>query len=459
MKSSNTALATKLKTSKQGKYVFIETFGCQMNVNDSERMTDLLKASEYTITSDAANADLILLNTCSVRDKAEQKVYSSAGRYRELKDNKPDLIIGISGCVAQQGGERLLKRMPYVDLIVGTHNVHRIASIVNDISQSGKRTSSTEMSEDLFPDEYDLTPDAYKGKVKAFVNIMRGCNNFCTYCIVPYVRGREVSRTLGDIITEVESLAEGGTKEVTLIGQNVNSYAGEVSFPELLSQVCAVEGIERVRFITSHPKDISEELIYLYAKEEKLVRSLHLPLQSASDKILKLMGRGYSVTSYMAKVELLKKLYPDIALTTDIIVAFPGEEETDFDETIEAIKKIEFEGIFSFKYSVRPGTKAEEFTSQVAPEVARARLATLQELQKKIGKKKSHALVGTTQKVLVEGRSKGNAEELTGRTPANRVVNFAAISSSSGGAQVKAGDITELVITSAYANSLRGYLI
>jgi len=431
------------------KYVFIETFGCQMNAGDSERMASLLKDSHFIATDDARKADLILLNTCSVRDKAEHKVYSSAGRYRELKDKKPGLIIGISGCVAQQAGEKLLKRIPYIDMVVGTHNVHRISGIVADISKTGVRHVATEMYDELSVDEYALNSDSYKDKVKSFVNIMRGCNNFCTYCIVPYVRGREVSRPYSDIIDEVRTLAGGGTKEVTLIGQNVNSYAGEVNFPELIRGVCAVEGIERVRFVTSHPKDISEELIYLFGEEEKLARSLHLPLQSGSDKILERMGRGYELAGYMEKIGLLKKLYPEIALTTDIIVAFPGEEEADFEATMNAIRDIEYDGIFSFKYSVRPGTRAENFTDQVEPDIAGRRLATLQKLQKTVARKKSRALVGSLKKVLVEGESKADSGELTGRTPCNRVVNFASDTTIP-------GDIIDIVITSAYANSLRG---
>ncbi len=439
----------KNNSTRKEKYVFIETFGCQMNVGDSERMVSLLSQSDFVETDAPEKADLILLNTCSVRDKAEQKVYSSAGRYRELKDAKPELIIGISGCVAQQGGSKLLKRMPYVDMVVGTHNVHRIPEIVGELRHGGARRSETELHDNLSPDEYTLNTDSYKGKVKSFVNIMRGCNNFCTYCIVPYVRGREVSRSLSDIEQEVRALAGNGTKEITLIGQNVNSYAGEVNFPGLIRRVCAIAGIERVRFVTSHPKDISRELIGLYGEEEKLVRSLHLPLQSGSDKVLERMGRVYTSSAYMARIDLLKKLYPEIALTTDIIVAFPGEEEADFKATMSVIRDIEFDGIFSFKYSVRPGTKAQEYKDRVEPDIARERLSTLQELQKKIGRGKSRALVGTRQKVLVEGESKADAEELTGRTPCNRVVNFAP-----GG--LTAGDIGDIAITGAYSNSLRG---
>jgi len=434
----------------EAKYVFIETFGCQMNVGDSERMVSLLSDSDFIETDDPKKADLIILNTCSVRDKAEQKVYSSAGRYRELKAVKPELILGISGCVAQQGGEGLLKRMPYIDMVVGTHNVHKISAIVSQISSGGKRRSTTEMYDGLSPDEYALNADSYKNKIKSFVSIMRGCNNFCTYCIVPYVRGREVSRALADIEKEVSTLAEGGTKEITLIGQNVNSYAGEVSFPELIRRVCLIGGIERIRFVTSHPKDISEELIYLYGEEEKLVKSLHLPLQSGSDKVLERMGRGYTSGSYMDKIRLLKKLYPDMAITTDIIVAFPGEDDADFAATMNIVKEVEFDGIFSFKYSPRPGTKAEEYQADhIELDIAKKRLATLQELQKKIGKKKSQALVGTEQLILIEGRSKADASELTGRTPCNRVVNFST-------KKLVAGDIASIAIVGAYANSLRG---
>jgi len=305
--------------------VFLETFGCQMNENDSERMLGLLKGISYERTQDPLQADLILINTCSIRDKAEQKVYSTLGRYKILKKERPGLIIGVAGCVAQQQGEKLLKRAPHLDIVFGPHNVHKLREMLLE-ADSGRKVVATALSESIDPEEYGIEPVA-SGE-KAFVSIMRGCNNFCSYCIVPYTRGREVSRLSSSVIDEIEGLAEGGAKEVTLIGQNVNSYGtsggGDVSFPELLSMVCRIDAIKRVRFITSHPKDISGELIYLFRDEPRICRHIHLPVQSGSDAVLKRMGRGYTRDEYLARIELLKGLYPDMAITTDIIVGFPG---------------------------------------------------------------------------------------------------------------------------------------
>jgi len=339
--------------------VFLETFGCQMNENDSERMLGLLKGISYERTQDPLQADLILINTCSIRDKAEQKVYSTLGRYKILKKERPGLIIGVAGCVAQQQGEKLLKRAPHLDIVFGPHNVHKLREMLLE-ADSGRKVVATALSESIDPEEYGIEPVA-SGE-KAFVSIMRGCNNFCSYCIVPYTRGREVSRLSSSVIDEIEGLAEGGAKEVTLIGQNVNSYGtsggGDVSFPELLSMVCRIDAIKRVRFITSHPKDISGELIYLFRDEPRICRHIHLPVQSGSDAVLKRMGRGYTRDEYLARIELLKGLYPDMAITTDIIVGFPGETEADFEATMGLLRTVRFDNIFSFMYSSRPNTAA-----------------------------------------------------------------------------------------------------
>ena len=314
------------------KLVFLETFGCQMNDNDSERMLGILKGINFARTDDPNCADLILINTCTVRDKAEQKVYSTLGRYKELKRVRPGLIIGIAGCVAQQQGEKLLKRAPHLDMVFGPHNVHKLRELLLE-ADSGRRVVATALTETIDAGEYGAAPEA-SGE-KAFVSIMRGCNNFCSYCIVPYTRGREVSRLSADIISEIEGLCAKGVKEVTLLGQNVNSYAtnggGDVSFPALLGMVCAIKGLLRVRFMTSHPKDIGGELIELFGAEKKLCRHLHLPVQSGSDRILEKMGRGYTVSGYLSKIERIRALYPDMAITTDIIVGFPGETAEDFE--------------------------------------------------------------------------------------------------------------------------------
>jgi tRNA-2-methylthio-N6-dimethylallyladenosine synthase len=439
------------------KLVYIDTFGCQMNESDSERLVSFL-ADDWLVTKDPESADLIVLNTCTVRDKAEQKVYSAAGKFKPLKEKKKDLIFAICGCLAQQEGERLLKRIAHLDMVFGPGEVHRIKEMIADVSDKKKRVARTGQSSRITPEEYalpgELTPGIHG--IKAFTNIMRGCDNFCTYCIVPFTRGREVSRDKSDIISEIRKLSAAGVKEVTLLGQNVNSYTpGESSdknaFADLLRSVCGIDGIERVRFVTSHPKDISKELIALYATEEKLANHIHLPLQSGSNSVLERMGRGYSREDYLSKIDELRGASPDIAITSDIIVGFPGESEADFQETMDIIERVRFDNIFSFKYSPRPGTKASEFKDLVAEEVKSERLSTLQARQMEITNENSQRIVGTTQKVLVEGKSVKVSSELTGRTSTNRVVNFPATAET-------IGTLREIKIVEAYSNSLRGLL-
>jgi tRNA-2-methylthio-N6-dimethylallyladenosine synthase len=436
------------------KSVFIDTFGCQMNEDDSDRLFSFLRDVNFKRTDEPESADLIIINTCSIRDKAEQKVYSTVGRFKALKKENPGLIIGISGCVAQQEGETLLKRMPHLDMVIGTHNIHRIAELLKQVSLKRKRVVLNELSDTIQSGEYRPRSPQIKRK-KTFVSIMRGCNNYCSYCIVPYVRGREVSRPSSEVLEEVEILAANGTKEVTLLGQNVNSYGlfpreggVDISFPELLRRVCRIEGIERVRFVTSHPKDISTELIRLFGEEAKLCRNIHLPLQSGSDRVLERMKRSYTVEGYLSKVLLLKELYPDMSISTDIIVGFPGEEEGDFEATMGVVKEVGFDSMFSFKYSPRPGTLAATFKDQVPERVKSRRLETLQLAQKDITIKKNKALEGKTVEVLVEGRSKAAEDELTGRAPCNRVVNFP-------GDPALTGSVIDVLITRAYSNSLR----
>lgn len=439
-----------LQVNKPEKRVFLETFGCQMNENDSERMLGFLKDLRYSRTGSPETADLIVINTCSIRDKAEQKVYSRLGRFRELKRDNPGLIICVSGCVAQQQGAALLKRAPHLDIVLGPHNIHRVKDLLFE-AEMKRRVVATDFKAGIDADEYGY--ERTEAGDKAFVSIMRGCNNFCSYCIVPYTRGREVSRKSGEIVEEVSRLASSGVKEVSLIGQNVNSYGtsggGDVEFPELLRMVAAVEGVLRVRFITSHPKDISDELISLFGKEAKLCRHIHLPVQSGSDEVLKAMRRGYSAKEYLAKVYKLKKLYADISITSDIIVGFPGETDRDFEDTMELINAVRFDNIFSFMYSPRPGTAAAGYEGQVPEEIRAERLRVLQERQREITNEKSIELVGTTKEVLVEGPSKSDPLEMTGRTSCNRIVNFPAPAELS-------GTLTDVLITQAYPNSLRG---
>ncbi len=429
--------------------VYIETFGCQMNENDTARIIGVLKGANYRPTTDPGLADLILVNTCSIRDKAEQKVYSTLGRFKRLKKKKPGLLIGVAGCVAQQEGERLLKRVPHLDIVFGPHNIHRLGEMLSEVEKRGGGVVSTELRSDIEEHEYDVEPGV-EG-VKTYVSIMRGCDNFCSYCIVPYTRGREVSRPRDEIVEEIRSLASRGIKEVTLLGQNVNSYGKGIgaTFTELLKDVCRVDGIERVRFVTSHPKDISDELIYLFAEEPKLARALHLPIQSGSNRVLERMRRAYTVEDYLKKVRLLKKLYPDMAITTDIIVGFPGESDEDFECTMNVVREVRFDGAFSFKYSPRPGTLAAGFDDKVPEEVKAERLEELQALQRTITLEKNRSLAGRTMSVLVEGRSRLDPQELSGRTTCNRVVNFP-------DPGLSPGDMADILITEGYQNSLRG---
>ncbi|MFQ5480877.1 MAG: tRNA (N6-isopentenyl adenosine(37)-C2)-methylthiotransferase MiaB [Thermodesulfobacteriota bacterium] len=434
----------------QEKSVFLETFGCQMNESDSLRLLGFLSSLGYKRVPYHNKADLIILNTCSVRDKAEQKVYSALGRFKHLKESNPGLIIVLCGCVAQQEGERLLQRMPYLDLVIGTGNIHKIGQLLHEAANKNKRVAATSLNGIIDTDEYG-TPISGTA-LKAFVSIMRGCDNYCSYCIVPYTRGHEVSRDAADIIGEIRSLSETGVREVMLLGQNVNSYRDKkagLTFVDLLRGVAKIEGIRRIRFVTSHPRDLSPALIRLFGEEPKLCRHLHLPVQSGSDRILKLMRRGYRVEDYLAKVAMVQKLYPDMALTTDIIVGFPGETTEDFEETLALIRSLSFDNIFSFKYSTRPGTRAADFEHQVPEGEKKRRLAALQALQSRITLERGKSLVGSVMSVLVEGASKQSSEELTGRTASNRVVNFSAPIETE-------GSIIDILITGAYQHSLRG---
>jgi tRNA-2-methylthio-N6-dimethylallyladenosine synthase len=436
---------------RKEKSVFIDTFGCQMNEDDSDRLFSFLNDIGFTRTREPQSADLIIINTCSIRDKAEQKVYSTVGRFKALKTKNPGLIIGIMGCLAQQKGESLLTRIPHLDMVVGTHNIHRIPALLEEVSLKRKRVVANEFYGTITGGEYRPRSPELKRK-KSFVSIMRGCNNYCSYCIVPYVRGGEVSRPASDILQEVGALAANGTKEITLLGQNVNSYGtsggADISFPELLRRVCRLEGIERVRIVTSHPKDISMELIKLFGEEPKLCRNIHLPVQSGSDRVLERMNRGYTVEEYLSKVFFFKKLYPGMSITTDIIVGFPGEEERDFEASMSVVMEVEFDSIFSFKYSLRPMTLAATFKDQVPEGVKSRRLEILQSTQKDITRKKNKALEGKTVDILVEGRSKAAENELTGRASCNRVVNFP-------GEPSLVGSVIDVLITQAYSNSLR----
>jgi tRNA-2-methylthio-N6-dimethylallyladenosine synthase len=435
---------------KEEKRLYVETLGCQMNVSDSEKIVALLKAAGYSDTHDPSLADLIILNTCSVRAKAEQKVYSHLGRFKGLKERNRRLILGVGGCVAQQEGERLLAAIPYLDIVFGTHNLHKLPDLVR-AAELGERLAEVafidnEKRLDLFP-----ATDA-EGGVSRFVTIMQGCDNFCSYCIVPHVRGREISRRSAEIINEIRKMTDKGVREVTLVGQNVNSYglksSGEPDFATLLHQVADIPGIERIRFTTSHPKDISLPLIACFAELPKLCSHIHLPAQAGSDAVLARMNRGYTRGEYLGKIAALKAARPGIQITGDMIVGFPGESEDDFSQTLSLMEEMRYVDLFSFIYSVRPETKAAEFTDDISQREKQERLDRLLALQRALTLERNKSFVGSRQQVLVEGFSK-RGDQLSGRSSGNRVVNFAGNSS-------LIGSVVEVIINRAFQNSLLG---
>lgn len=402
------------------KLVQIFTYGCQMNFHDSERIAGILGTEGYQLTDRPEKADLIIFNTCSIREKAEQKFYSDLGRLKRLKRRKPELKIGVGGCIAQQEGERIFERAPYVNLILGPQNIEILLELIK---------SERKVCLEDRPSYARVKIPTYRSdKVRAWVSIMYGCDNFCSYCVVPYTRGRERSRPWRDIYSEVEELALNGYKEITLLGQNVNSYGKnleeKIDFPELLYKIHEIDGIERIRFITSHPKDLSQKLIKAMKDLPKICEHIHLPLQSGSDRILKLMNRGYKYSDYKEKVDLLRAEIQGIAITTDIITGFPGETEEDFEKTLKALSEIDFDGIFAFKYSKRPNTAALKLPYHLPEEIKAKRLTKVLEIQDAITLEKNKELIGRDVEILVEGRSKTNKEKMTGRTRTNKIVNF-----------------------------------
>ncbi len=438
------------------KKLYIQTYGCQMNQYDSERIAQVMGRIGYVPTEQIDSADLILLNTCSVRDRAEQKVYSALGRWKELKQQRRGLIIGVGGCVAQQEGEALLKRVPHLDLVFGTHNIHRLPQLVEEVLIWRSRPVETAFYRDPSYMEDPEGRTQVHG-ARAFVTIMQGCNNVCSFCIVPHVRGREVSRPSGKIIDEIQSLVRQGVKEVMLLGQNVNSYGKtsprEISFAELLSRVNEIEDLERVRFTTSHPQDLSPELIEAFATLEKLCEHLHLPVQSGSDAVLARMRRGYTRAEYLGRIRQLKSRCPDVSLSTDIIVGFPGETDDDFTATLELLRQLEYDEIFSFMYSPRTHTvSAKLYEDTVPEEVKRDRLQRVLSLQHGIALGNNRRRIGSVEEILIDGNSKLKTGQMMGRTRTNRIVNAM-------GAYVLIGSTIPVRITGATANSLIGELL
>jgi len=435
------------------KKIYIKTFGCQMNEYDSDKMADVLNLAEgLTPTSTPDDADVILFNTCSVREKAQEKVFHDLGRVRHLKAANPNLIIGVGGCVASQEGAAIVSRAPFVDVVFGPQTLHRLPELIAQRRETGR--AQVDIS---FPEieKFDHLPPARVEGASAFVSIMEGCSKYCTFCVVPYTRGEEVSRPFDDVIAEVSDLAGRGVKEVTLLGQNVNAYqgalhdGGSADFAFLLEMVHEIPGIERIRYTTSHPREMTQRLIECYGTLPKLVSHLHLPVQSGSDRILAAMKRGHSVLEFKSIVRKLRERRPGLCLSSDFIVGFPGESEADFEATMKLIEELDFDASFSFIYSKRPGTPASDYPDDVPAELKTQRLMRLQTQIEAQAQRVNQAMVGTVQRVLVEGRARKNAEELAGRTDNNRIVNFA-------GQPRLIGRFVDVVITQALPHSLRG---
>ncbi len=437
----------------QAKKVFIRTFGCQMNEYDSDKMADVLAAAEgYEKTADPAEADLILFNTCSVREKAQEKVFADLGRVRPLKQARAGVLIGVGGCVASQEGEEIVRRAPFVDVVFGPQTLHRLPQLLDERRRSGRPQVDISFPE---IEKFDHLPPARVAGASAFVSIMEGCSKYCSFCVVPYTRGEEVSRPLGDILDELRHLAAEGVREVTLLGQNVNAYRGSLAdgesadFALLLAQVAKIEGIERIRYTTSHPLEFTPRLVEAYTRLPKLVSHLHLPVQSGSDRVLGAMKRNYTALEYRSIVRRLRAARPGISITSDFIVGFPGETAHDFDQTMKLIDDVRFDGAFSFIYSPRPGTPAASLPDETPQAVKLERLMRLQQRVQEHYEEYSRAMVGTRQRVLVEGRARKDAAELAARTENNRIVNFA-------GPATLVGRYVEVEVTAALPHSLRG---
>lgn len=438
------------------KKLYIKTHGCQMNEYDSDRLQDLLGVSHgLETTENPEDADILLLNTCSIREKAQEKVFHQLGRWRLLKEKNPELVIGVGGCVASQEGEAIGKRAPFVDVVFGPQTLHRVPEMIDASTPSGPVLVDV-----TFPEieKFDALPDPKVDGPTAFVSIMEGCSKYCTFCVVPYTRGEEVSRPFDDVIAEVAHLADKGVREVNLLGQNVNAYRGEnheqeiVDFAELLYFVAAIPGIERIRYTTSHPVEFSDALIQAYAEIPELVSHLHLPVQSGSDRILAAMKRGHNRQEYIDKMQRLKAIRPDISFSSDFIIGFPGESDEDFEDTMNLIANIGFDTSFSFIYSARPGTPAAELADDTTEAVKKQRLQILQQRISQQAQQISRQMVGKTEKILVTGVSKKNPEQLQGRTENNRVVNFYSQN------QSLIGNFSTVKILEAMPNSLRGEL-
>lgn len=436
--------------------IFIQTHGCQMNEYDSSKMLDVLKDNDaMELTDNPEEADVLLLNTCSIREKAQEKVFSEIGRWKKLKDKNPDVIIGVGGCVASQEGAAIKSRAPAVDVIFGPQTLHRLPDLISEAKQTKKAVIDISFPE---IEKFDCLPEPKADGPSAFVSIMEGCSKYCTFCVVPYTRGEEISRPFDDIIAEIASLAEQGVREVNLLGQNVNAYRGKMhdgdiaDLAMLIHYVAAVDGIERIRYTTSHPVEFSDSLIQAYAEVPELVNHLHLPVQSGSDRILAAMKRGHMAAEYKSKIRKLREIRPDISMSSDFIIGFPGETEQDFEDTMKLIEDIGFDHSFSFIYSARPGTPASSFADDTSMEVKKQRLKRLQTRIIEMTAEISQSMVGSVQSVLVTAPSRRNDAEMSGKTENNRTVNFA-------GQKRLIGKFVDVKITEAFPNSLRGEIV
>ncbi|MEZ9231862.1 tRNA (N6-isopentenyl adenosine(37)-C2)-methylthiotransferase MiaB [Vibrio amylolyticus] len=438
------------------KKLLIKTWGCQMNEYDSSKMADLLNAANgYELTEDPEEADVLLLNTCSIREKAQEKVFHQLGRWKTLKDKKEGVVIGVGGCVATQEGDHIRQRAPFVDVIFGPQTLHRLPQMIQS-----SLSDDVPVMDISFPEieKFDNLPEPKADGATAFVSIMEGCSKYCTYCVVPYTRGEEVSRPMDDVLFEIAQLAEQGVREVNLLGQNVNAYRGPMhdgdicSFADLLRLVASIDGIDRIRFTTSHPLEFGDDIIAVYEDTPELVSFLHLPVQSGSDRILTMMKRPHTAIEYKSIIRKLRKARPDIQISSDFIVAFPGESDRDFQDTMKLIKAVDFDMSFSFIFSARPGTPAADYPCDLPEQTKKERLYELQQTVNAQAMRYSRLMLGTEQRVLVEGPSKKNLMELRGRTENSRVVNFE-------GSADLIGQFVDVKIVDVFANSLRGELV
>ncbi len=450
--ASNLSVSDTTTAASPKRKLYIKTFGCQMNEYDSSRILDVLENShELELTDVAEDADVLLLNTCSIREKAQEKVFSQLGRWKNWKADKPDLVIGVGGCVASQEGANIQKRAPYVDMVFGPQTIHRLPEMLNGVSQSHKKVVDISFPE---IEKFDCMPEPKAEGPSAFVSIMEGCSKYCSFCVVPYTRGEEVSRPFDDVLAEIVGLAEQGVREVNLLGQNVNAYRGLMDDGEiadlalLIHYVAQIEGIDRIRFTTSHPVEMNDDLIQTYAEVPELVSFLHLPVQSGSDNILAAMKRGHTASDYMSIIDKLKQARPELAISSDFIVGFPGETDEDFAATMKLIEQVGFDHSFSFIYSARPGTPASSLQDGTTELIKKHRLGILQSVISANAAEINKQMIGTIQRVLVEGVSRKSDAQISGRTENNRVVNFA-------GDAFLVGQFVDVRITEAYSNSLQ----